>query len=306
MTVPEFEPTNWEQVHEFAETVIKPENGSPEVLAAFSQVDRRQFVPPELGISDEDIYSDKVIKLNENSTISQPTYMAKMIDLLDLDQGHKVLEVGTATGFQSALLSKIASEVHTIEIDPDLAEKALANHKRLTINNVHVHVGDGAKGLPIEADFDAVIFTAHIKEMPPAILGQVAVEGCIVAPVGQDSENAILSRYKVIDKGKKFSIDVHGSCAFVPLFSEEKGGWTARDWKSFKNQKEAKVRARVRPSWERNLTQLWEGEGKAPDKVLETAREEAKSILGVDEVTNDQVIDLIAMSLILIQRTEEE
>lgn len=236
MNSPEIVATDWQNVQRLADGVIKPMNvpGEPQnvsgaVISAFEEVDRGQFVLSGKRPAAKYVYGDEVIPLTEGSAISQPHLMAQMITLLGLEGHERVLELGTATGYQAALLSRIAASVDTIEINPALARQARANLKRLNITNVTAHEGDGAKGLKEAGCFDAIIVTAHIKEIPPALIGQLAVGGRLVAPVGTEYRDATLVRFTKAPSGKMIGT-VHGGCYFVPCLSKERGGWTLEKW----------------------------------------------------------------------------
>lgn len=157
---------------------IRLEIGSGKVLNAFKKVDRKLFVPKEWV---DQAYSDSAIPLDGNSSISQPTLVAQMIDLLDLTGEEHVLEIGTASGYSAAILSLCCKKVDTIEIDSKLAKTAI---KRLeSFGNISVHIGDGSLGLPQEAPFDAILVTAAAKEVPQALIDQLKEGGRIVIPI---------------------------------------------------------------------------------------------------------------------------
>jgi len=153
----------------------------PLVLEAMSEVPRHLFVPP--GLADE-AYIDAPLPIGEGQTISQPYVVALMTASLALKGGEKVLEVGTGSGYQAAVLGRIAASVCTIEIHPALARQAAATLERLGYANVRVRAGDGFFGWPEEAPFDAVIVTAAAPEVPPALFAQLAEGGRLVLPLG--------------------------------------------------------------------------------------------------------------------------
>jgi protein-L-isoaspartate(D-aspartate) O-methyltransferase len=153
----------------------------PEVLAAMGQVPRHLFVPETLRPR---AYTDQPLELGQGRTVYQPYVVALMTQLLDLEPGDKVLEVGTGTGYHAAVLSRIAREVYSIEIVAPVASQA---SKRLTVlgyHNVEVRVGDGYQGWPEKAPFDAILLSAAPRQLPKALLDQLRVGGKMVAPVG--------------------------------------------------------------------------------------------------------------------------
>ncbi len=153
----------------------------PEVLAAMEQVPRHLFVPESLR---DKAYSDEVLVVGPGRTVYTPYVVALMTSLLDLKKGDKVLEVGTGSGYHAAVLSRIAREVYSVEIDEPVANQA---SKRLTVlgyHNVEVLVGDGYQGWPGKKPFDAILFSVAPKEVPKALLQQLRVGGKMVVPVG--------------------------------------------------------------------------------------------------------------------------
>jgi protein-L-isoaspartate(D-aspartate) O-methyltransferase len=151
------------------------------VLAAMREVPRHLFVrPPEAPYA----YDDNPLPIGESQTISQPYVVAYMSELLDVKPEHKVLEIGTGSGYQAAILSRLAGSVYTIEIIPLLGERATATLQELGFDNVHVRVGDGYAGWPEEAPFDRVMLTAAPDKIPQPLIDQLAIGGRLVAPVG--------------------------------------------------------------------------------------------------------------------------
>ena len=153
----------------------------PRVLAALRAVPRHEFVPPaERGHA----YEDRPLPIGAGQTISQPYIVAVMTELLGLDGDERVLEIGTGSGYQAAVLARLAREVYTIEIVPELASRAEADLRRLGFENVHVRQGDGYRGWPEEAPFDAIVVTAAPEHVPKPLVEQLAVGGRLVLPVG--------------------------------------------------------------------------------------------------------------------------
>lgn len=152
------------------------------VLSAMRTVPRHEFVPDELRSA---AYRDSPLPIGENQTISQPYIVALMTEALQLEGGEKVLEVGTGSGYQAAVLDEIADTVFSIEIIPSLAVRAESTLTRVGYGDVHVRTGDGYRGWPEMAPFDAVIVTAAPNHVPQPLLEQLAVGGRLVLPVGK-------------------------------------------------------------------------------------------------------------------------
>ncbi len=151
------------------------------VLDAMRRVDRSRFVAPGTELY---AWENRPLPIGYGQTISQPFIVALMTDLLDLESGHRVLELGTGSGYQAAVLSELAAEVFTIEIVPELAESAASLLEALGYDNVSVRAGDGWHGWPEAAPFDRIIVTAVGEEIPPALIEQLAVGGRMVMPIG--------------------------------------------------------------------------------------------------------------------------
>jgi len=153
----------------------------PRVLAAMREVPRHLFVESS---EQPRAYEDTPLPIAGNQTISQPYIVALMTELLDLQPGEKVLEIGTGSGYQSAVLSKLCSEVYSIEIVPELAHSASERLARLGYRNVEVREADGYRGWPEKAPFDGIIVTAAPERIPQPLLDQLAPGGRMVIPVG--------------------------------------------------------------------------------------------------------------------------
>lgn len=154
---------------------------SPRILAAMGKVPRHDFVPAAMR---REAYSDGPLPIGHGQTISQPYIVALMTELLDLRPESRVLEIGTGSGYQAAVLGELASDVYTIEIVPPLARQALETLARLGYRNVHGKVGDGYLGWPEAAPFDAIIVTCAPDDVPPILVGQLREGGRLVVPVG--------------------------------------------------------------------------------------------------------------------------
>jgi protein-L-isoaspartate(D-aspartate) O-methyltransferase len=189
----------------------------PNVLSAFKNIPRHQFIPQRYR---EWSYKDAPQPIGFGQTISQPYIAALMTQSLHLIGNERVLEVGTGSGYQAAILSGLAREIHTVEYIPRLAERARMILQEYKIENVHVHTGDGSKGLPEFAPFDAIIVTAAAPQTPQPLLNQLKIGGRLVIPVGKKGKQ-ILELWKRDETGfvKEDIVPV----AFVPLRGEH--GW---------------------------------------------------------------------------------
>jgi len=155
---------------------------SPEVLAAMDQVPRHLFVPEAVR---DQAYEDHPLPIGEGQTITQPYVVAVMTSLLELNRGDTVLEIGTGSGYQAAVLSRLAKAVYTIEIREPLGRHASETLKRLGYDNVHVRIGDGYQGWPEAAPFDGIVVTAAPDRIPQPLLDQLKIGGRMVIPVGK-------------------------------------------------------------------------------------------------------------------------
>lgn len=188
------------------------------VNAAFKKVDRKLFVPKKY---ESLAYSDTPIPLGGGSSISQPSLVAEMIDFLELTGKEHVLEIGTASGYSSAILSYCCQRVDTVEVNPYLAKTAKARLKKLGYKNITVHTGDGSLGLPKKAPFDAIVVTAAAGEIPVALIEQLKNGGRMVIPVGGTSDPDTQDLILGLKKGDKLITKSVGSVRFVPLISGE-------------------------------------------------------------------------------------
>lgn len=164
---------------------------SDKVMRAMARVPRHEFVPlPERPFA----YDNRPLAIGHGQTISQPYIVAVMTDLLDLAPTDKVLEIGTGCGYQAAVLAELAARVVSLEVVPDLAEQARRRLTRLGYGNIDVHCGDGFRGCPNEAPFDAIIVTAAPAELPPALAEQLEIGGRLVIPIGPRGDTQMLYR----------------------------------------------------------------------------------------------------------------
>lgn len=192
------------------------------VLAAMRRVPRHLFVLPE---HIHMAYADGPLPIGSGQTISQPYIVALMTQLLSLSGDECVLEVGTGSGYQAAVLAALAAEVHTIERHAGLAERAAGVFADLGIENVHVHVGDGSLGYPPAAPYQAILVTAAAPQAPRALLEQLDKNGRMVIPVGSR-----LGQYLQTWVRREVGFDhrTHVPVAFVPLRGEF--GWGQDTW----------------------------------------------------------------------------
>jgi protein-L-isoaspartate(D-aspartate) O-methyltransferase len=160
-----------------------------DVLQAMRQVPRHRFVPEDLR---DQAYRDHPLPIGHDQTISQPYIVAKMTELAEVDEGDTVLEVGTGSGYQAAVLAELGAEVYTIEIVEPLARSAKQLLSKLGYANVHVRHGDGYAGWPERAPFDAVVVTAAPPDIPAPLKEQLAVGGKLVVPVGEVSQELLV------------------------------------------------------------------------------------------------------------------
>jgi protein-L-isoaspartate(D-aspartate) O-methyltransferase len=164
----------------------------PAVLRAMRTVPRHEFVPAG---SEADAYADRPLPIGHGQTISQPYIVALMSELAAVKPGDRVLEVGTGSGYQAAVLAELGAEVHSIEIVEPLARSAAKTLRRLGYDRVEVRHGDGYRGWPEAAPFAAIVVTAAPPEVPPALMAQLAPGGRLVIPVGTvDQELRVLVR----------------------------------------------------------------------------------------------------------------
>jgi len=154
---------------------------NPEVLRVMRSTPRHLFVPPAL---QADAYADRPLSIGYGATISQPYIVALMTELIEPSSAHRVLEIGTGSGYQAAVLAQLVKQVYTIEIVPELAQSAGETLARLGYANVTVRQGDGYQGWPEAAPFDRIVITAAPPEVPQTLIDQLAPGGRLVAPVG--------------------------------------------------------------------------------------------------------------------------
>ncbi|MCJ7796696.1 MAG: protein-L-isoaspartate(D-aspartate) O-methyltransferase [Thermoleophilia bacterium] len=188
--------------------------GDPRVLSAMESVPRHRFVGENARWA---AYEDEPLAIGLGQTISQPYMVARMTELLDLDAASRVLEVGTGSGYQAAVLAEMAAEVWTVERHTELADRARRSLNDLGYRNVHVVVGDGSLGLPEHAPFDAIIVTAAAPSTPGPLLDQLADGGRLVIPVG---DRGVQQLRLIRRRGQGFVETGVLDCRFVPLVGQ--------------------------------------------------------------------------------------
>lgn len=184
------------------------------VLSALESIPREMFVPRMFL---DKAYADTALPIEAGQTISQPQIVAWMTSALDVTDRHRVLEIGTGSGYQAAILSRLARRVYTIERHRSLSEIADERFKKLRLNNITSRVGDGTKGWPEAAPFDRIIVTAAAKEVPAALIEQLEMGGVMVMPVGDPVGEQLLLRLERTPEG--YTSQHLMEVRFVPLIS---------------------------------------------------------------------------------------
>jgi protein-L-isoaspartate(D-aspartate) O-methyltransferase len=210
--------------HRMIETQIRKRGvSSPRVLEAMAAVPRHEFVSPKFR---DDAYADKPLPIGEGQTISQPYMVAAMTEALELTGSERVLEIGTGSGYQAAVLSLLVRQVITVESRTSLALAAQELLSNLGYTNVHVHNGDGSAGFLDAAPYDAILVTAGAPEIPQVFAGQLREGGRVVIPVG-DRDNQELVRAQM--ENGELKSRVLFPCKFVLLLGRY--GWSSPDRK---------------------------------------------------------------------------
>jgi len=200
-----------------AERLSRAGVNEPRVLAAFSSVPRHRLIPEALA---GQAYRDTAIPIGEGQTISAPSVVAAMTQALELTGTETVLEVGTGSAYQAAILSELAAHVISIERVPRLAASARRALDGLGVSNVVVYLGDGTRGRPAEAPFDAIVVTAGGPTIPDPLLDQLAVGGRLVGPFGERNEQRLM---RIRREATGYTQEVIGRCRFVDLVGTH--GW---------------------------------------------------------------------------------
>jgi len=200
-------------------TILEREEAiiSPEVRNAFLEVPRHLFLPEE---HQELAYANQAVPLGRGQTISQPLMVAVMTELLDPAPGMTLLEIGTGSGYQSAILSRLVERVHTVERIVDLGLQANSRFEKLGYTNIRCHEGDGTLGYEEFAPYDGIVVTAGAPQIPFRLKEQLKDGASLIIPVG-GSGYQVLKRIR--RNGDSFEEQEHGGCVFVKLIGEE--GW---------------------------------------------------------------------------------
>ena len=187
-----------------------------EVLRAMAEVPRHEFLSADLW---DRAYDDRPLPIEEKQTISQPYIVAYMIQALSIKKEDRILEVGTGSGYQTALLAEIHEKVYTVEVRAQLAHKAMAKMKELGYGDrVKLHIADGSVGYEEEAPFDGIIVAAATFDIPEPLIKQLAEKGKIIIPIGGTDVQTLVRATKV--KGKLIKEELF-QCMFVPLVRQE-------------------------------------------------------------------------------------
>ena len=193
----------------------------PRVLDAMASLPRERFVPPsERGMA----YEDRALPIECGQTISQPLIVGYMTEVLAVTPDSKVLEIGTGSGYQTAVLARLARVVHSVERIDALRERAAENLAGLQLANIFLHSGDGSLGLPAFAPFDRIIVTAGAPRIPPSLVEQLVDGGRLVIPVGGPTEQTVVC---VVREGSRTVETPMLACRFVKLIGRE--GWQGPD-----------------------------------------------------------------------------
>ena len=185
------------------------------VLEAMAEVPREEFVPDEMRSS---AYNDSALPIGHEQTISQPWVVAAICQALGLRGDERVLEIGTGSGYSAAVLSRLASRVVSLERVPELAESAKRNLARLGFDDVEVVLGDGSRGHPEGAPYDAIAVHAATPEAPHSLLGELAPDGRLVVPIAAGSADLLTA---FIRENGNLRQETIGPCRFVPLIGAE-------------------------------------------------------------------------------------
>ncbi|MBS3735906.1 protein-L-isoaspartate(D-aspartate) O-methyltransferase [Candidatus Bipolaricaulota bacterium] len=187
------------------------------LLDAFRANPRHLFVPKD---QKSRAYSDRPLPIGEGQTISQPYIVALMTDLLRVGPGDRVLEIGTGSGYQSAILATLGETVYTVEKKGKLQEQAKRIHRSLGLENIGYRTGDGTKGWKEQAPFEKIIGTGSVPEVPDSLINQLKVQGRLVIPAGARRQQRIVL---VVKEGDRIRKEKKSYCSFLPLVGDE--GW---------------------------------------------------------------------------------
>jgi protein-L-isoaspartate(D-aspartate) O-methyltransferase len=183
----------------------------PRVLAAMRAIPRHRFLPAELH---DHAYDDGPLPIGDSQTISQPYMVALMSEVAELTGVEKVLEVGTGSGYQTAVLARLARGVYSIELNPHLHDRARVILNAMGITNVHLECADGSDGWPEEAPFDVVMVTAAMPGIALPLLNQLTPDGRLIAPIGEDELQTLV---RISHKTGRWNEEYFGECRFVKM-----------------------------------------------------------------------------------------
>ena len=205
----------------------------PLVLSALTRVRRERFIPEERRA---EAYDDRPVPIGYGQTISQPYIVAYMTEALRVGPAHRVLEIGTGCGYQTAVLAELAAEVYSIELIEALAERARLTLEALHYANVHVRAGDGYAGWPEHAPFDRIMVTAAPDEVPPALIEQLKVGGLMAIPVGTAAQELRILRrtaggIEILERMPVRFVPMTGKPRPPGLASDQTGGAKSGGWR---------------------------------------------------------------------------
>lgn len=200
---------------------IRDEVDDERVIRAMKRVSRENFVPAELH---DQAYDDAALPIGQRQTISQPLMVAMMVSALRVRRSDKVLEVGTGSGYQAAVLAELAGQVVTVERVPGLCDSAAARLAELGYSNITVYEAGPELGRRADGPYDAIVVAAAAPRLPRALMDQLAMGGRLVVPVGSADTQELM---RVIRGPRDFSIHTLGGCRFVPLIGD--GAWAEDD-----------------------------------------------------------------------------
>ncbi len=188
---------------------------SPKILEAIEKVPRELFVAEGY---EAEAYANHPLPIGHQQTISQPYIVAQMTEILLTDNTHKVLEIGTGSGYQAAILSQLVEKVYTVERILPLLEQAIEKFKLLNYHNIYPYFGDGFKGWSAHAPYDAIIVTAAVPEVPPpALLEQLANHGRLLLPLGH--QGSVQQLQLIIKQGTTYHTEIFEPVVFVPMLT---------------------------------------------------------------------------------------
>lgn len=194
-----------------AEQLERRSIGNQRVLAAMRAMPREKFIPAELA---DHAYDDGPLPIGNDQTISQPYMVALMSEVAMLHGTERVLEVGTGSGYQTAILARLAAEVYSVEVIQSLHDRARAMTSAMGLGNLHLRCGDGSEGWPEAAPFDVIMVTAAMPGIVRPLLGQLTPQGRLVAPIGEDELQTLV---RVSRKNGCWREEYFGECRFVPM-----------------------------------------------------------------------------------------